>query len=178
VLLRVQELRRRKVPFDIAFRPGSIDLTGTNYQLDSELRVVGTAQLVEETDEIKVSARIAGLVVGECDRCLDRVRFNCDREFDLSYLAAQVGSVASEIEIEDSETEIGYYDGDGLELADVVGEQLLLWLPMQCICSPQCKGICPVCGANRNKTSCDCHQRPVDERWAALRDYRASVRTK
>ena len=176
MLLRIQELRRRKIPFDTTFRLGSVDLTGTKYQMDTPLRVAGLAQLIEGTEEIRVSARITGALAGECDRCLDWVRFDYDREFELFYRPAPKSEVASEIEIDDGETEIGFYDGDGLQLDHVVGEQLLLWLPMQCICSEQCKGICPVCGANRNKVSCDCHQKPVDERWTALRGFRASAR--
>ena len=173
MLLRVQELRRRKLPFDTTFRPGSVDLTGTKYQLAAPLRVAGIAELIGAADEIKVAARITGTLVGECDRCLDRVQFDYDQDFELSYRPALTGGAVSEVEVDDSEIEIGFYDGEGLQLGDVVGEQLLLWLPMQCVCDEGCKGICPSCGANRNKTSCDCHQKPADERWAALRNFRA-----
>ncbi len=176
MLLRLHELLRRKLPFDKAFRPGSIDLTETKYRLDAPIRVTGFAELSGGIDEIRVCGRIQGVVAGECDRCLEPVRFELDREFELLYREAPSSGMAPEIEIEDADTEIGYYEGDGLQLADVVAEQLLLWLPMQCVCSEQCKGICLVCGANRNTTNCDCHQKPADERWAALRDFRGSVR--
>jgi uncharacterized protein len=177
VLIRVQELRRRKLPFDTTLRPGAIDLTETKYRLDAPLRVLGFAELIGGTDEIRVNGRIKGAVAGECDRCLDPVRFEYDEAFELNYREAPKGGTESEVEIDDEEAEIGYYEGEGVRLEDVAGEQLLLWLPMQCVCSEECKGICPVCGANRNKTSCDCHEKPVDERWAALRDIHVTTRS-
>ena len=56
-----------------------------------------------------------------------------------------------------------------MELDEVLREFVLLALPMQKLCSEGCKGICPVCGQNRNQQSCDCQTAPVDDRWAALK---------
>ena len=63
-----------------------------------------------------------------------------------------------------------FYEGLGLELADLIKEQILLALPMQRICREECKGICPVCGANRNEVPCECHVKPADDRWIALKN--------
>ena len=71
----------------------------------------------------------------------------------------------------DGESEIGYYEGDGVEIADVAREQVLLWLPMQWVCQADCKGICPICGQNRNLAPCNCQQQAVDDRWSVLRHY-------
>jgi len=46
------------------------------------------------------------------------------------------------------ETEIGYYQGEGLLLEDVLKEQLLLALPVKLLCRANCKGLCPHCGRN------------------------------
>jgi len=47
----------------------------------------------------------------------------------------------------------------------------MLALPMQRVCSEVCKGICPVCGRNRNEVDCDCKVETTDDRWsAALRN--------
>ena len=56
-----------------------------------------------------------------------------------------------------------------MELNDVLREFVLLALPMQRVCSEDCKGICPVCGQNRNQKECQLPVRTrVDDRWAAL----------
>jgi uncharacterized protein len=67
---------------------------------------------------------------------------------------------------------MGFYELPGLELEDILREQVLLQLPMQRVCSDTCKGICPVCGANRNETGCQCEVRTADDRWTALKDIR------
>ena len=75
-----------------------------------------------------------------------------------------------EVEIDAGEVEIGFYQGDGIELGDILLEQVLLALPMQRVCNDLCKGICPVCGKNRNETACDCRTEKTDGRWGSLRD--------
>jgi uncharacterized protein len=55
-----------------------------------------------------------------------------------------------------------------LQLEDVLREQVLLALPARTLCQPDCKGLCPVCGHNRNEVSCDCVSRQPDPRWAGL----------
>ncbi len=61
------------------------------------------------------------------------------------------------------------YQEPGMELEDILCEQLFLQLPMQRVCSEACEGICPVCGMNRNETSCRCVEAQEDDRWSALR---------
>jgi uncharacterized protein len=78
-------------------------------------------------------------------------------------------AVEEEVEIDKGEAEIGFYEGGGLELEDILLEQVVLALPMQRVCSDACKGICPVCGGNRNETTCDCRGEGADDRWGALR---------
>ena len=80
--------------------------------------------------------------------------------------------VRGSFRIDAGEAEIGFYE-DGLELEDILREQVLLALPMQRVCSETCKGFCPVCGKNRNETACDCEadgtRGRVSDRWDALR---------
>ena len=64
-----------------------------------------------------------------------------------------------EVEIDEGEAELGFYQGGGMELEDILREQILLAMPMQRVCREDCKGICPTCGGNRNETPCDCKPR-------------------
>ncbi|MGC9159324.1 MAG: YceD family protein, partial [Terracidiphilus sp.] len=66
------------------------------------------------------------------------------------------------------EAEIGYYQGDSLALEDVLREQVLLSLPVRTLCKPDCKGLCPRCGENRNEKACHCDEATSDPRWEAL----------
>ena len=73
------------------------------------------------------------------------------------------------------ETEIGYYLKDSLLLEDVLREQVLLSLPVRTLCKPDCKGLCPRCGENRNSTACTCDVGPSDPRWEALSGLRGRI---
>jgi hypothetical protein len=76
-------------------------------------------------------------------------------EFDLIFRPAEADSEAPERSITAPETEIGYYQKDSLLLEDVLREQVLLSLPVRTLCKPDCKGLCPRCGENRNSQACN-----------------------
>lgn len=176
MLLSLRELEFREVRFDVAFEPGKIDLSESEFRQVEELRMSGMAEMVGGTDEVRIRGHVSGHLEGECHRCLEAARLVVDRDFDLYYRPADPNSGTPEMEIDEDESEIGFFEGSGLQLADVLREQVLLWLPMQWVCEPDCRGICPACGENRNKVSCGCREQPMDDRWASLRDYRPSTR--
>ncbi len=74
--------------------------------------------------------------------------------------------------LDPGEVEMGFYEGDGVDLNDVLREFVLLSLPMQRLCRAECKGICPVCGQNRNLNQCQCQAETSDDRWSALKSIR------
>jgi uncharacterized protein len=68
----------------------------------------------------------------------------------------------------DAELEVGFYQGNGLQLEDALKEQIMLALPMRGLCRPDCRGLCPQCGQNRNLVECGCPEEAGDSRWAPL----------
>src|SRR5438132_12535923 len=107
-----------------------------------------------------------------CACVLESVEQEMSRHFDLLYRPQVVDARSPELSVTDAEAEIGYYRGDGLELEDVLREQILLALPLRTLCSEQCKGLCPHCGKNLNVEQCSCAEPLEDPRWAALKDIR------
>jgi uncharacterized protein len=172
MFLSVKEMELRKIRFDETFEPGRIDFSSEELEAASPLHATGVAELLPYTDgEVRIQGRCAVEMTAQCDRCLGVARFPLDESFDLFYRPASViESDAEEVEIDEGQLEIGFYEGDGLELEDVLREQVLLALPMQRVCSENCPGICPVCGKSRKETACDCRIEKSDNRWEALRD--------
>ena len=161
----------RKIRFDETFETGRIDFTGEDLEQASPLRATGTAELLPHSDgEVRIQGRYSVEMTAQCDRCLGRARYPLDAALDLYYRPVSFIARDEEVEIRETETEIGFYENGGLELEDVLREQVLLALPMQRVCSDLCKGICPVCGKNRNEADCGCRPENVDDRWGALRD--------
>jgi len=171
----VQELELRKVQFDVDFPAGEIDLGGLRQV--GPLHTEGEAELLSNTlGEIRIRGKVQVEIETDCDRCLELVHRPIDSEFDLFYRPTLDSSAPHELAIDDGEAQIGFYEGGGMELAEVIREYVLLSLPMQQVCKEECQGICPLCGQNRNTDRCQCEAKLVDERWSALRDLKVGTR--
>ena len=55
-----------------------------------------------------------------------------------------------------------------VEVEEILFPALLLEVEMVYLCRPDCKGLCPVCGADRNKQDCGCEEKQIDPRLAVL----------
>jgi uncharacterized protein len=164
----VSEMRLGSVRFSETLAPGAIDFLDPQLRQVAPIVTSGTATLTEATMEICVAGHVATRVEAACDRCLELVAFPIDADFELLYRPPLAG--AAELAVKGPDAEVGFYEGDGLKLADVLAEEILLLLPMQRVCREDCKGICPVCGQDRNQAACSCHQEVGDDRWAGLRN--------
>jgi len=173
MFLSVKEMEKRKVRFDESFQPGQIDFSGEDIEQSSPLRATGLAELLPHTEgEVRIQGRYSVEMKADCDRCLAVAKFDLNESFDLFYRPVVVIAHEEEVAIDEGEAEIGFYEGGGVELEDVLRERVLLALPMQRVCSEGCRGICPVCGKNRNDGACECKPDPQDDRWGALRKLR------
>jgi uncharacterized protein len=181
MFIKIKDLELRKLEFDETIAPGSVDL-GQEVQQKIPLRTSGRAELVRETRgarEVVEDIRLVGDFSTEveilCARCLEPVVNAVSGSFDLLYRPQGVDARGEENSISKAETEIGYYQGEGLHLEDVVKEQMLLALPAKQVCQEQCKGLCPHCGRNLNLETCNCASAAPDPRWSALQDIRKKL---
>ncbi len=174
MFISLQQLELRPVRFDVDIPAGEIEFDSKMHQ-SSPLHAEGTAQLISRSlGEIRVEGQLKVTMGATCDRCLEPATFPIENQFDLVYMPAGESS-GGEDEIEESAIEVGYYEGGGLALNDVLREVVLLAVPMQLVCGPDCKGICPVCGQNRNQRDCGCQTEPPDDRWSTLKKLRAEI---
>lgn len=107
-------------------------------------------------DGVLVSADIEATAVGECVRCLLDVELPL--EVDIQELFAYSSDEAFEYAIH----------GDHVDLEPVVRDAVVLALPFQPVCQPDCLGLCPQCGVRLLDEPGHEHEAPIDPRWAAL----------
>lgn len=181
MLIRVRELELRKLEFDENYQPGAIEF-GLDFRQIGPLLSKGRAELVvehrghhQDVEDIRLVGGVTAELEFNCARCLDPVRLEVNRAFDLIYRPLGVDRRADEVSISEAETEIGYYQGEGLLLEDVLREQVLLATPVRALCREDCKGLCPHCGRNLNVEQCDCEQHVSDPRWNALADIKKKL---
>ena len=182
MLFTVADLEREPINFDVALPPNAIDFGDEAVQLGN-LAANGRAEVLHEhrgPKDIVADIRLKGSFRGEfevpCARCVEPVAHPLEGEFDLLFRPPGVDAIGAEHAITTPETEIGYYENGGLALEDVLREQVLLSLPARTLCQPDCKGLCPRCGLNRNETACSCDQGPSDPRWGALADLSSRLK--
>ena len=184
MFLEIKELERHPIEFAEEYNPDVIDL-GDEARQRSLLKTSGRAELVEEhhgkhniIKDIRLRGRLATRVELNCARCLEPVAQDVEREFELLYRPLGVDAGRDELSVTDAEAEIGYYQGEGLLLEDVLREQMLLALPLKVTCREDCMGLCPHCGKNLNQQQCSCRVPMEDPRWSALKEIRSKLESK
>lgn len=92
-------------------------------------------------------------VVGVCDRCLEEATFDVNGEVAEYYLFEEPAADA----YSDDDDEVDYSlvaDDNTIDLSGALNSALIMETPFQVLCRPDCKGLCPVCGANLNEEDC------------------------
>jgi uncharacterized protein len=157
--------------FDFTISPDQVDIEETNVRLTGDLRACGT--VVKRSAQVDVSGLIEGPAEVDCTRCLKPIEQNLAIEFAVSFVTPDDFAADKEREVAAEDLATDVLDSESLNIKDVVREQILLELPEQVFCKPDCKGLCPQCGADRNLIDCKCDEREIDPRWAALKDFRS-----
>ncbi|AEB07164.1 protein of unknown function DUF177 [Coriobacterium glomerans PW2] len=123
-------------------------------------------------DGILLTGMVRGRAAGVCDRCLDVARIDIAGAIEEYYL------------LEKPHDPTCYEDGFELlgsdrvvDLAAPLSDAVITDTPFALLCSPDCAGLCPVCGCNLNHAACDCMTDSFDvarsgeeSPFAALRD--------
>jgi uncharacterized protein len=128
----------------------------------------------KDGDTYRVSGRATTRIQLECGRCLEPFEIPIDSPFDLRYVPDPVAAGASadeaaEREVAEDDLTTAFYREEALDLGELLHEQFVLALPMKPLCAEACRGLCPHCGTNLNKGSCDCKPVWTDPRLAALK---------
>ena len=165
--ITVEELELHPIVVSQTYTAGTLDYHGTGFRQAAPLKVDAVAELVGP--EIHIRGRLGTSLEACCDRCLVSVAMPVERDFDLFYRPVSTIARAEEVELPEDELEVGFFSGDGIELADVVTEQVILSMPMKVVCQTDCRGLCPVCGADLNVEKCSCLPTPENSPFSFLK---------
>lgn len=145
--------------------------------LGGEASLIGLCELNLQAsragDEVELIGSVNAVVGFECDRCLKKLSVPVEQSFELLYLPPL--KAGDERELGADDLSIGFYQGDSIDLDDLVREQVELALPMARLCKENCEGLCLDCGANLNDVQCSCKLNRADERWAALSELKSKL---
>jgi uncharacterized protein len=119
-----------------------------------------------------LTARLGATVPLTCSRCLETFAWDVKSAFAWKVLRTADDAEATTVADNDESESILVAPEGKIGLEDLATEQVYLNLPLKPICSPECKGLCPTCGTNRNVSPCDCRPEVVDPRLAPLLQFR------
>ena len=190
----LRPLPEAELPLDREFTPeqvmghvggsGARPDSGTGTASDDEFTVTGpvrfTGSLTRAGDRFHLRGRIDATLQLMCGRCLAPVRQRVDTPVDLTYVPVRPpagtaakdkgrGGAEEEVELQDEDLNTAFYHDHVLDLGEMLREQFYLALPMRPLCRPDCKGLCPQCGVDRNVEACQCHAEWVDPRLSVLK---------
>jgi len=123
----------------------------------------------KEVDHIRITGTIEGILRTGCHRCLATFARPLNETVDI-YLMEEKGDLSEdEIELETEDLDYEFFDGEVIEIDQLVAEQIFLSLPFKVLCSDDCRGLCPRCGANLNEESCGCGRISRDSPFSVLK---------
>jgi uncharacterized protein len=127
-------------------------------------------------DHFTVSGRCRAESPLACSRCLEPAPWMVEENFAVDYRLSADTPLDAELGLDDDDLNMVFIDGDEVDLSELAAEQVLLALPMRHVCDEGCAGLCPQCGANRNREgACSCEPE-IDPRWRALADLAGTER--
>jgi uncharacterized protein len=128
--------------------------------------------LVERNgDKVSIAGGFQATAQQSCSRCLDTIVARVEPAVDLQFEPAPSGR-HRQSELGRGDLEVDFYYADILDVGELLRSETDLALPMKPLCRPDCRGLCPVCGANKNVTECRCETRGTDPRLAPLEALR------
>lgn len=139
---------------------------GTGFSLREPLRV--DLEAAEVGEGVLVRGEFEGTVEAECRRCLTQVPVKLRDRVDMLF-ESLTGSETEELA---GEVYPLPARGDVLDVSEAFREQVLLRMPDYVLCSEECRGLCPQCGTDLNRATCDCAPAAEPTAWEALKKIR------
>lgn len=156
--------------FAHVFEVGELSLDDDRARMTGPAQVRGSLQRGD--GQVRLQGKVSAQVELDCDRCLQPVTMPIAASFDVEYVPAGNYEAEQLAELQDKDLGLSVFDGEVIDVDDLVREQVILSLPARALCREECKGLCSFCGIDKNLKDCECESRPGDSRWAALDNLR------
>lgn len=151
--LEIDEPAKAGIRLDVAVDgPVGADLSVERFE--NELRVSG---------EVRANLRL------ECSRCLASFDLPVRSAVDALFAPPAAAAGEDQHELAADDLEVQPLEQGAADLRGLIAEQIHLAVPLQPLCSPDCRGICPRCGRDLAGGPCECRPEGADPRWEALR---------
>ena len=168
--IELENLEGSKGDFAHVYNPEELNPVDERVKLTAPATVNGKVRLAG--NEVFVNGHFDTRAQVECDRCLKPIELPVSSDFELEYITGSEYESSAVAELTEAEMSVAVFDGEAIDVDEIVKEQILLAVPTRMLCREDCKGICPQCGVDKNTGECDCETKEIDPRWAALKNLK------
>jgi uncharacterized protein len=134
--------------------------------LESTARVSKIGPTVTVVGQFHTTLRL------RCSRCLEEYSHPLSGGFDVALRPSGESLAEEDVELGEEDMESSVYEDEKIQLSEIACEQVFLEIPYQPLCREDCKGLCPVCGKDRNRGACECRAETFETGFAALRNLK------
>ncbi len=156
--------------FSQVYPPDELPFEENDLQLIAPVSVQGQSR--RKNREVELGGELHTKAAVPCGRCLKPVEIPIDLKFSERFVASVSWRDEEQHELQEADLNVSVFDGEGIELDDLVKEEILLAVPGHVLCRENCQGLCPICGVDRNLKTCECEAKQIDSRWEKLKDLR------
>ncbi len=135
--------------------------------------VSATIFLEKRGERVLMEGTIRTTLLFECDRCLDSFELPVENKFKVDLEVVDKAMLKehpiAEHSCSGNEMDVMFLDEPLIDIFYVLQQQIYLALPDKKICKPECRGLCPKCGANLNEEKCKCSTASESSPFAVLK---------
>ena len=144
--------------------------------LNKDVAVSG--HLTRVGDDVYLQGKVTTELALNCSRCLDPLTHSVDSKLKAHFVPPNPDpDSAGEVELQASDIDTEVYEGHQIDLTQSILDGILLTVPVVCLCSEDCKGMCPQCGMKLNQRSCECaSEASVDSRLEVLKQLKINYK--
>jgi uncharacterized protein len=166
VIIRVSDLQPEGLDIRDARQLSTVPFADPSWGLDAL-----SLHVEPDGEDVVVQGEVEATVPQTCGRCLESFPTRMTVPIDVRLTPRPVGRDDRELAVDELDTD--FYTNDELDLGALIQNEITLAIPMRPLCRDDCRGLCPVCGLNRNLSTCECRERQPDPRLVMLSQWSA-----
>jgi len=168
MLIELNRVPGQRQHFERRFEPSAFEPDDEDYRVATPVELSMDVEKAGK-EAFRITGRATTRLELQCGRCLEGFQLPVDARFELHYVPAIENVAEPEREIGEDDLTTAFYREGTLDVIEMLREQFQLALPMKPLCTEACRGLCPECGANLNRTECGCTPRWEDPRLVPLK---------
>lgn len=175
MIFEIDRIPEDRMDFQLELEPGQLEIENSDCVLCEAVAVKGSLAKIKK--DVYLNGEVSTALRLTCTRCLAPVTYPVNYKLSARYVSQdKARELGRDLELEESDIEIEYYSENKIDISPLVQDQILLAIPMRCLCKQDCLGLCDRCGQDLNMSPCGCGpDQTVDPRLEKLKLLKETV---